>query len=532
MDIATGVVGGWIGKIKTEPVAPLGCRRLPHSLTPGWCLGGSAEYGMEEGALYNANSIAFDGTQILNGQGTNYPGVKRWDAVSGAYNGIMGYVNTGPTLWSQDQDLATLQGFDDISFNRPAGLAMDNSNLYISDVGGGLIKKVITATGAIAGWIGGMATSPTAGDPVCIGSSPFAFTPGWCLGALFQPDALWNTFIVGLPDGIMRNPTAISSDGTYLYAVDSAYHRIQKFRITDGAYLGWIGGVGSSPTSGCTGVAGQYSTSGWCKGGSPTIGWQDGYLSTPTGIYVSGGYLYVIDSGNQRVSRYNALQGTFDGWIGLISSAPATGCTPATVAGRSYSNNGWCKGGQSTAVWNDPGPGFYFSSNSGITGDGTYLYISNSYLSRIDKYNLNGAYQGSVRSRPDLGNTWFNFVTGSAASKWGWEGWYIRGIYADGTHIYGIIQDYVWPYYYYVFKRNLSTAAFVGWQGGIGASSPTGGDPGCVGSFGATPGWCIGGTIIGGLTFGKFSEPVSITGDSNFIYISDTDTRRVTRLAK
>jgi hypothetical protein len=61
----------------------------------------------------------------------------------------------------------------------------------------------------------------------------------------------------------------------------------------------------------------------------------------------------------------------------------------------------------------------------------------------------------------------------------------------------------------------------------------TGGDPGCAGTSTVTPGWCQGGRVSRGSTLGYFTDSSgSITGDDQFIYVTDTSGNRINRVPK
>jgi hypothetical protein len=527
---SAGVIAGWIGKVSLPPVAGNpGCNTLvTNANTPGWCLGGSAKHGMDETAVHQLSAIAIDADgNLLTGQYANFPVLKKWDASTGNHLGSTSLVTTSPSRWSVANDFAGYYGFDDNSFATPTGMFHDGTYLYVSDFNG-RIKKINKATGQTMGWIGGITTSPTGGDSGCAGGAPMSLSPGWCLGALPNPWYIWNYIIPQASDGLMYQPTGMTSDGTYLYTIDYGWHRIQKFQISNGAYIGWIGGLGSNPfPATCTGSSGQFSTSGWCRGGTPSSGSGDGYLSNPSGIYYNGGYLYALDRGNHRISKYNSNTGAFEGWIGRVNTTPTSGCTTAVRGGYTYSGTGWCKGGTATAAiqGSDPGGGFRFNSYDGIVGDGTYLYIANEYNSRIDRFNMTtGAYHSSVSSRWDqYVNTWTNNPTTIT-----WVGYRPYQLWADTNYLYGIGEGYA------VWKMNISTGSMVGWKGAITpATPPSGGEPGCVGATSVTPGWCTGGSVNEGYTLGKFTGGARyITGDSHYVYVSDQNSHRVTRLPK
>jgi DNA-binding beta-propeller fold protein YncE len=59
---SSGVFQGWIGKIGTSPTGgATGCNGAAvGTLTPGWCKGGTATSGSEEGAMNSPQGIALD----------------------------------------------------------------------------------------------------------------------------------------------------------------------------------------------------------------------------------------------------------------------------------------------------------------------------------------------------------------------------------------------------------------------------------------------------------------------------------------
>jgi hypothetical protein len=548
----TGTTYGWFGKVSNSNSMSgnAGCSTLvPNANTPGFCLGGSAKVGMEEKSFNQLTAIEFDGAgNLITGQGTSggsLPVVKKFDAATGNYLGTMALTGASPKNWTNDQSFAAFNGFDDDSMNQPTGSYVDTASgfMFVAEYGNGRIKKINIATGATVGWIGGIASSPTGGAAGCNGANAFGFSPGWCLGSLPNPSYLWNSMIPQTIDGLMRNPMGITGDGTNLYVTDYGLQRVNKFNMTTGASLGWIGWISSAPTGGAAGCnGGSGLTPGWCTGGISTNSANAGGMWSPTGITFAAGNIYVVNTGQHRVDSYNATSGAYNGWIGAINTAPSGGCTPITVtAGYQVSSGGWCTGGTSRGTVQgsvDKGGGFLFNSGrDGITSDGTYLYIANSYNVRIDKFSLAGAYLGSTSARNDTNYavTWTNTAVGLQnilSASWYCSG--PMGIWTDGTYIYGASHSAcnsgantaIW-------KLKISTGNMIGWQGNIG-SQPTGGDPGCSSSAAttATPGWCQGGYSAVGYTMGKFNSATMVSGDANFIYVTDEGNHRITRLPK
>jgi NHL repeat len=481
---------------------------------------------------------------IAVGGDQTYPSIKAFSAATGVYNGTLVRRSVSQSRWlASTSSVAELYGFDDNSMYSPQGSYINGDFIYIAESGNGRIKKVNYKTGQTIGWIGGLASSPTGGATGCSGAAAFGGAPGWCLGSLPNPNFMFflgNQWINTNADGNMYQPMGLTGDGTYLYVTDQGLHRIQKFRISDGAYFGWIGRINTPPSGGATGCAGAaYGTftPGWCLGGYPLNGNGDGHLTNPTGItYIAAtNNIYVIDYNNHRVNSYNATTGAFNGWIGRIGSNPTGGCTYGNNGnGYAVSQSGWCTGGTPQYANNDRGGGFAFNVNrTGISTDGTTLFIANTQNFRIDKWSTGGVFLGATSTRfYEYNNTWT--TTGTTLSNWAGTGnSYVKGLWVDTNFMYLVMQAEYYTSATIVTKVNLSTGSTVGWKGQIlSAFPPSNGDAGCSGATGITPGWCQGGAPNYGYTLGGFSSASFISGDPNYLYISDDDTHRMTRITK
>lgn len=542
----TGLLEGWIGKVSSNAgMSGLGCTSLAvNDDTPGWCLGGSSRPGMQNQSFRDLFSIVYDGNgKIIVGQGAASGQVRRFDATTGAYEGTLGLESISPSKWTNNSVMTTARhGFDDNSMYNPQASHVNGDYLYVAEMNSSRVKKINLRTGELVGWIGSITSSPTGGMAGCTGSNSYTASPSWCLGANFQPSTLWGVtgMVSTVTNGIMLNPAGIASDSTYIYVTDRGLHRISRFRMDNGAPAGWIGKISTSPTGGdpgCNGAPAGTFTPGWCSGGVSTYGTGNGELYNPYGIVQHAGNLYVTDGSNHRVVAYNASSGAFIGWIGRTNAAPTGGCTVASNGSYNVSTSGWCTGGTAQAAsTSDRGGGFYFWSRSGLTTDGTYLYIANFYNGRIDKYNFNGQYQGSARTRQDIyTDNWSNVPTvvntyGSASCS------RPNSLWTDGTNIYSVIYS---PCSrandtFAVVKTGLSSGQTIGWQAGIDPNYlPNDGDPGCPGATDSTPGWCRGGRVSYGLTLGSFSGMEGdVSGDANYVYISDEVGNRVSRFPK
>lgn len=558
----TGTVQGWMGKVlnPNSMSGNTGCSALSqNSNTPGWCLGGTSKYGMDETAFHQLTALELDSSgNLLTGQGDTFPAIKQFDSTSGTYNGTMSFISTSPKQWSNDAtSVAGYYGFDDYSLFNPAGIFNDGTNLYVADFLAGRVKKMTTATGSLTGWIGAITSVPSGGiSASCLAANPMGPAPAWCLGSYYQPNYMGSNFVSFASDGVFNTPAAITGDGTNIYVVDSNASRILKFNASTGAFIGWLGAIATSPTGNAPGVSGCVGavtvTPGWCTGGGSTSGTGNGQMSNPSAITYTGGTIYVVDSNNQRVVSFDSSSGVYKGYIGRVASGTPTGCTVMSNGGVNVSL-GWCKGGTNSANNPDRGGSFSFHTNgawsrNGISTDGIYLYIANTYNYRIDRWGLNGQFQGATPTRTGTyTNTWINLIDptsstnsadanratlSAATNNWGCD--YPQGVWVDGANIYGITNSQCGSNVSVVWKLNQTTGTMAGWKAGIAFSSPpTGGDTGCAGATGVSPGWCQGGLAVIGFKLGYLTNNSSgITGDSNFIYVTDDNTHRITRLPK
>lgn len=340
------------------------------------------------------------------------------------------------------------------AFNGPTGVAVYGNYAYIADSQNNRVQRLDLTVGAVDGWIGRVATTPSGGYAGCNATSPNNSTPGWCTGG---------TASAGTGDGAFNSPRGVATDGTYLFVADSTNNRIQKFNLSTGAFIGWTGGVSSNPTGGgasCTSAGPGSATPGWCTGGLSTSGTADGFYTSPNALAVSGSTLYILSSG--KLSKLDTATGTFSGWMGRISNVTglggAAGCSSASNA--SFTP-GWCTGGAAAASATPEGS--FSAAVYNIAIYGNFLYTADATAHRILKY-------------------------------------------------------------------NLTSGTYAGWQGYIN-TPPTAGDPGCssaaAGSF--TPGWCTGGTATAASGMG-FNQPLGLAVDPFYIYISDSNNGRIVRL--
>ncbi len=175
-------------------------------------------------------------------------------------------------------------------FNYPKGITTDGTNLYVTDNGGNTIRKIVIATGAV---------------------TTIAGTAG-----------VWNAVDGTGASAIFNAPTGITTDGTNLYVPDNGVDVIRKVVISSGVV---------------TTIAGTIASSAYYYPGSADGVGAAARFNNPQGTTTDGINLYVADAGNSTIRK-----------ISTITTAPSAAPTNVTV--NSNSGNGLI-----TFTWN-PAP--------------------------------------------------------------------------------------------------------------------------------------------------------------------------------
>ena len=209
------------------------------------------------------------------------------------------------------------------SFNSPNGIATDGTNLYVTDTGNNAIRKIVIATGIVT---------------TLAGTGTSGFTNGGGTAASFN------------------SPNGIATDGTNLYVADTGNNAIRKIVIATEIVTTLAGGG--------TGSAGTPSTV--SPGTTITMAANSSVL-VPAGTTIS--------SPNGNTVTVNGTSNTVYTQAGAIVSVPSS----ATGAA-----NNLVTTGQPTAGFiNGTGTSASFNSPSGITTDGTNLYVADTRNSAI-----------------------------------------------------------------------------------------------------------------------------------------------------
>ncbi|MBW4053807.1 MAG: hypothetical protein HIU83_00085 [Proteobacteria bacterium] len=256
------------------------------------------------------------------------------------------------------------------AFNRPTDITTDGSNFYVADYANNAIRKV-TSSGTVTTL---QCTDAVTGLAISF-NLPFALAINADGTQLYVADSASNTIriididaanntykatTIGSTTGVagsvdsptptavlFNRPTGITTDGENLYVTDSGNNTIR-----------WIDLKNNYAVSTLTGTSGAI--------GSTDGGPHDARFNIPQRITTDGTSLYVTDFNNRTIRKVDILTGNV-----------------LTIAGKA--------GPLETAV-DGIGADARFRQPNGITTDGTYLYVTDSYLNTIRRIGLSDPY--------------------------------------------------------------------------------------------------------------------------------------------
>lgn len=188
-------------------------------------------------------------------------------------------------------------------FYMPGQASFDaQGRLFVADMFNSRVQ-VFAADGQYLTSIGGFGLSPGTfylPSGVDVDADGNVFVVDWATGWIqkfdsdFQFVGYWGG--LGLEDGKFRRPTEVALDAAgNVYVVDSLNSRVQKFD-NDGTFLGKWGTDGGNPH--------PDQLLSWGK--------NDGGMFLPQGIRIGNGTVYVTDTSNNRVQKFD-LDGHFLG---------------------------------------------------------------------------------------------------------------------------------------------------------------------------------------------------------------------------
>ncbi len=188
------------------------------------------------------------------------------------------------------------------TFFAPEAITTDGKNLYVADSANDLIRKIVISTGEVttlagtgaAGFLDATGTNAQFNDPTGLttdGTNVFVSDTGNHLIrkiniSTAEVTTLAGTGSSGSSDGTgtaasFSEPAGITSDGTNLYLADRSNHRIRKIVISTGVVT-TLAGSSTGHTDG-TGTGAQFSF--------------------PEGITTDGTNLYVADTSNSVIRK-------------------------------------------------------------------------------------------------------------------------------------------------------------------------------------------------------------------------------------
>jgi hypothetical protein len=195
--------------------------------------------------------------------------------------------------------LTSLDAFGDgclateVKLSAPRFVTEDKlGNVFFSDSGNALVRRIDAATGVISVVAGGATSNPASGTACGTLSSTNANGDG-CLA---------NAVKIGKPEGLAFSP---SGD---LYFADNSFDDVRKVAATNGAIM-----TGTTTTGVISNVAGNITTFGYAVNNSTTTinAATQSYLNFPYGIaFDSKGNLYIADEGNNAIEVVNLTAAT------------------------------------------------------------------------------------------------------------------------------------------------------------------------------------------------------------------------------
>ena len=257
--------------------------------------------------------------------------------------------------------------------NLPHGIATDGGgNVYVADKDNERVQKFDSAGAFEAAW-GADVDSALVGTgfEICtVAANCKAGTVNHA-GGEFQD-----------PRGVATDPNDSS-----VYVADSGNHRMQKFAAAGTFDRTWGTDVDSTqPGVGfeiCTATSGDT-----CKEGS-LFGSLGGEVASPTGVATdAAGNVYVADSGNYRIQRFDATGSFGRAWGKDVDSVqPGTGFEICTAAAN-------CQSGATSGLG---GLGGEFNTLTGIASDAAgVVYVDDYGNQRIQKFTEAAAAGGGV----------------------------------------------------------------------------------------------------------------------------------------
>ena len=415
-------------------------------------------------------------------------------------------------------------------FYLPQSITTDGTNLYVADTGNNKIRKIV---------INGATTSSITGASGVIGAAAYA-------------------------DGVAKNatfsaPAGITTDGKNLYVMDTANNTIRQITpdntltlstmTNTTATVSTLAGVATThnPADG-TGMAArmgtpQYSTTDGTNlyvtecstnaavirkmviatgvmttlAGSAVAGSADGTgtmatFKCPKGITTDGTNLYVVDSGNNKIRMISPSGGA------TLNNISAASAIVSSITGAS--------GAAVTASFADgQAAGASFSSPTGITTDGTNLYIADKSNNKIRMISPSG---GATLSNISAASAVVSSITGASGAA-------VTASFADGqatgasfSSPTGITTD---GKNLYVADKSNNKIRMISPSGGATLSNISAASAVVSSITGVSDAFASPGVLDAQAATASFNNPNDITTDGTNLYVVDVNNQKVRMIA-
>ncbi len=344
-----------------------------------------------------------------------------------------------------------------IKFKTPWGIATDGKNLYVADAGNHMILKVVIASGEVTTLAGkpgsvwntddkGMWTKSKASSEFSPIEMPRVGTPRsgpHTVGKIYGTTTRF------------ESPSGVATDGANLYVSDSGNHAIFKVVIATGEVTTLAGKAGSPGSADGNREAAQFRN--------------------PEGITTDGTNLYVSDTGNNTIRKVVIATGVVTTLAGTATGHGFTGNTGATAR---------------------------FSRPSGITTDGTNLYVTTPF----------GTIHRIVIVTGEVTTLAGKAGSPGSADGTGAEARFSSpsGIATDGTNLY--VTDSL---NHTIRKVVIATGAVTTLAG---KATPAGKAP------------TIGGFSDGTREAARFDVPLGIATDGTRLYVTDKENQAIRKI--
>jgi sugar lactone lactonase YvrE len=429
-------------------------------------------YGATDGAgtaatFYSPYGITTDGTNLYVADSNNNK-IRKIVIATGVVSSFTGIANTQMASGAADGAGSSA------TFNSPQGITSSGGNLYVADSGNNTIRQIAIATQEVSTLAGAAPGADGTGAAARFNYPGHTTTDGTNLYVADSSDYTIRKIVIatgavttlagksgewGFVDGTGADarfgyPVDITTDGTNLYVTDTDNYTIRKIVIATGAVTS-LAGSGNSGNRDGTGAQALFQS--------------------PVDITTDGTNLYVTDDSNNNIRKI------------VIATRVVT-----TLAG-SVNSRGSADGTGTAALFSNP---------SGITTDGTNLYVADSNNNKIRKIVI---ATGVVTSFTGVADTQMGSaaVDGAAVDA---TFSYPQGITTDGTNLY--VAD----------SNNNKIRKIVIATGEV--SSVTG----------AANAYVSAGRTDGAAVDASFDYPYGITTDGTSLYVSDDNNSTIRKI--